>query len=106
MGMYYSEDYPSNEGYFSEWEDFIDRWNDEHEPDVEKPLYVWGTSYTRLSLDVDSIIKNACDDLHEEAGSNIVDQDELQEFIDRWCAKQTGTETYYADHKYTIKIPW
>lgn len=106
MGMYYSEHYPSNEGYFTEWEDFIDRWNDEHEPDEVRPVYVWGTTYTKLALDADSILENACDDLHDEALSNIEDKDELQTFLDNWCAEQKGTETYNADNKYAIKIPW
>jgi hypothetical protein len=106
MMMYYSEDYSSNEGYFSEWEDFIDSWFDDNDPDAEKPIYVWGTYCVKLSLDADSIIENACDDLHEDAGSNIVAQEELQEFLNKWCEKQSGTETYYADYKYAIKIPW
>ncbi|OME55589.1 hypothetical protein BSK59_14040 [Paenibacillus odorifer] len=105
MGMYYSEEFPSNDGYFTEWEDFIDRWNDDH-PDEEKPQYVWGTYSMKLTLDADSILESACDDLHEEAWSNIDDKDELQNLLDKWSKKQTGTETYYSDTKYAIKIPW
>jgi hypothetical protein len=106
MEMYYSEVYPSNDGYFFEWEEFIDRWNDEHEFDEEKPQYVWGTKSINLTLDADSILENACEDLHDEAWNRIEDKKELQEFLSMWSKKQKGTTTYYSDNKYAIKIPW
>lgn len=105
MGMYYFDGYPYNEGYFSEFEDFIDWWNDNNE-DEEKPLYVWGTSTIELTLDADSVLEDACSDLHEEADNNIDDRAGLQEFLDVWCAKQSGTTSYYQDMKYAIEIPW
>jgi hypothetical protein len=106
MGMYCSDDYPYNDGYFSEIENFIEWWEDNHDPEEEKPLYVWGTTSISLSLDADSILGSASDDLHEEAGSNIEGKAELQQFLDSWCAKQRGTTTYYSDTKYAIEIPW
>lgn len=106
MDMYYSDSYPYNDGYFSDFEEFIDCWNDSYESDEMKPLYVWGTTSTSLTLSADSILENACDDLHEEAYERIEGRVELQEFLDDWCAKQKDTTTYYYDTKYAIEIPW
>lgn len=105
MGMYYFEGYPYNEGYFSYFDEFVEWWEENYN-DEEKPLYVWGTYTINLSLDADSILENATDDLHEEADNNIVYRAELQQFLDDWCAKQSGTTTYYQDTKYAIEIPW
>lgn len=105
----YSDDFCDNEGYFFDWDEFFDDWRDNHEYlNDERSLYVWSTSETKLSLDADSIIENACDDLWEEAEEQIDDQErkELQDLLDKWAAKQTGTTTYDVDYKYAIKIPW
>ena len=29
---------------------------------------------------------------------------ELQEFLDKWCAKQTGTTTYYPCYKEYVRV--
>ena len=99
--MLYSEMYPYNEGYFTEIEELIDWCKDNG---VEIPKYVWGTYKTKISIDGDSIVEDACCDLHEDAFSNITGLDELQEFLDEWCSKQTGTDTYYVDYGYAILI--
>nr|WP_145401767.1 hypothetical protein [Paenibacillus xylanexedens] len=106
MGMYYSEDYPYNEGYFSDFDEFIEAWDDNHEPDETKPVYVWGTRSISLTLDVGDILDRESEDLHEDALDNIEGKDELQRFLDEWCSKQKWTTTYYGENKYAIKIPW
>ena len=106
MEMYYSEDYPYNNGYFSEFEEFIEAWKDRHEPDEPKPKYVWGTTAVELTIDAGDILENACDELHEGAYDNLSDVEGLQKYLDEWCAKQRGTTTYYQDCKYAIEIPW
>src|SRR5690606_3086140 len=106
MEMYYFDSYPYNNGYFSECEDFIEWWTDNHNEDEVKPLYVWGTVPTYITIDAHSIVESACDELHEEAFENITDLEELQTYLDAWTDKQKGTTTYYADKKYAIKIPW
>lgn len=106
MGMYYFDGYPYNEGYFSDFDEFFEWWEDNHESDDERPQYVWGTDCTRLILDADSILENATEDLHEEAFNRIEDKEELQAFLEAWCAKQKGTTTYYSTQKYAIEIPW
>ena len=99
--MLYSEKYDYNEGYFTDVGEFIDYCKDN---DIEVPKYVWSTTKIGLSIDAGSVIESACDDLHEDAYQNITDEKGLQEFLDAWCAKQTGTDTYTADYKYAITI--
>ena len=107
--MLYSEYFSDNEGYFSDWDEFFDDWYDNHENiDDDRPKYVWSTKTTEISFDADSIIENACDDLCEEAEDQIsnTDRKELQDLLNQWAAKQTGTTTYDVDYKYAIRIPW
>lgn len=108
MGMYYSDHYPYNDGYFSDIEGFLEYWDGEYDSNEQKPKYVWGTYSVGLTLDADRILKDACDDLHEEALSSIPKKeiDELQQYLNKWCKKQNGATTYYRDYKYVIEIPW
>lgn len=68
------------------------------------PKILWNCSETKMSLDADSIIENACDELHEDARDNIADEKELQDFLDKWCEKQTGTTTYYPCYKEYVRV--
>ena len=99
--MLYSESYGYNEGYFTDIDEFIEYCEDN---DIEVPKYVWSTTKTELSIDAGYIIEYACDELHEDAYQNITNENELQEFLDAWCAKQTGTDTYTVNYKYAITI--
>lgn len=107
--MLYSEYFSDNEGYFTDWDEFFDDWYVNHEGiDIERPQYVWSTSETRLAFDAESFIEDACENLWEDARDQISDKDieELQDMLDKWAAKQTGTTTYDVDYQYAIKIPW
>jgi hypothetical protein len=100
-GMLYSRVYPYNEGYFSNIEDLEEYCQDN---DVPVPSYVWSTKKFVLSMDAGSIIENACEELHENAMDNIEGEKELQEFLNAWCANQSGTDTYTVDYKYAIEV--
>ena len=108
MNMLYSEDYGYGEGYFTEWEEFFEYWNDNHDDSEDKPTYVWGTTSSKIGVDAADIVERATEDLHEDASSNISDEDvnELQNYLDKWCEKQIGTTTYYMTNKYSVLIPW
>ena len=96
--------------YFAEIEDFIDEYKDntDYENDKEMlenlPEVLWVCSKAEISMDADSIIENACDELHEDARDYISDERELQEFLNRWCEKQTGTTTYYPCYKEYVRV--
>lgn len=107
MKMFYSRYYSHcNEGYFSDWDEFFDYWYDNHTDDDQKPKYVWGTSVTSLVIDTDSVLSNACEELWEGAYDSLSGIKDLEDFHKSWCDKQSGTETYWEDHKYAIEIPW
>lgn len=106
MEMLFSDDYSHNEGYFSDWEEFFEDWHDNHTEADEKPKYVWGTECQTISIDAYDIAERACEELHEDAFDNVSDIDDLEEFLDDWCSKQTGTSTYYPNYKMLIEIPW
>lgn len=99
--MLYSESYGYNEGYFSDIDELMEYCEDN---DIEVPKYVWSTTKIGLSIDAGNIIESACEELHEDAYQNITNEKELQEFLDAWCAKQTGTDSYMVDYKYAIMI--
>ena len=70
------------------------------------PKVLWNCKEVKMSIDADSIIENACDDLHEDALDAISyeDKQELQDLLDEWCAKQTGTTTYYPCYKEYVRV--
>ena len=68
------------------------------------PKVLWNCSEEKISLDAGDLINNACEELHEEARENILDEKELQDFLDKWCEKQTGTTTYYPFYKEYVKV--
>ncbi len=77
------------------------------EPGLPMP-YVWGTRTEALALPgADSLIDDACENLHEEARDNISREDikELQELLDQWTEEvKSETITYFPDYKIGILV--
>lgn len=101
--MMYSEVYPYNEGYFTEIEELEEYCEDN---DIEMPKYVYGTYKSSLSINAYDMVESECEnnELHEDAFNNITNLEELQTFLDDWCSKQTGTDTYSMDTNYIILL--
>lgn len=68
------------------------------------PHVLWNCSEEDLHIDADTIVSQACEDLHEDAYNNVTDIIELQNYLDKWCSKQSGTTTYYPCYKEYIKV--
>lgn len=92
---YYLQEYKDGSGGCSNFNEFFE---------YEVPKVLWNCEETKISMDADSIIDNACDELHEDARDNISDEKELQGFLDKWCAKQGGTTTYYPCYREYVKV--
>lgn len=99
----YHEDFPFNSGYFSDIDELEEHCND---IDAEMPPFVYGTDKIRLSIDAEHTVVGYCAELHEDAFDSIPQKEieELQEFLDKWCAKQTGTDSYLVDWDYIVLI--
>ena len=67
------------------------------------PAYCWPCEVEALRIDPDSLLENAADGMHEDAFDEIVDADELADFIEAWNTKQTCT-SYYPDYKRVIVL--
>ena len=105
-----------SEQYFSDEFSFADHWWDLYQEgdhdcsnfdeyfEKHVPKVLWNCEVVKISMDADSIIESACEELHEDARDNISDEKELQEFLDKWCAKQTGTTTYYPCYKEYVRV--
>lgn len=101
--MLYCEE---TDGYYSEVDDFLEDWAcDEHDEGDVKPEILWVTEKISLELDAYGILENACDDLHEDAYDQC-EIGELQELLDVYASKQTGTDTYYPKYKQYVRINW
>ena len=72
--------------------------------DVCVPKVLWNCDEIKMSIDADWVVENACEELHEDAEDCIVDKKELQEFLNKWCAKQSGTTSYCPSHKEYVKV--
>ena len=105
-----------SEQYFSDEFSFVDHWwelyqEGDHDCSnfdeyFEKyiPKVLWNCEEVKISMDADSIIENACEELHEDARDNISDEKELQDFLNKWCEKQSGTTTYYPCYKEYVRV--
>lgn len=95
----------SEEGKF--FEDFEELFEWAGEKGITIPEYVWATNCTQITLNARDMVSNACEELWEEAYYQISEEDikELQEYLDEWCKKQTGTMTYTPNYNYAIKVP-
>lgn len=107
-----------NNKYYADTEEFVEDFYDSYAEDngfcdsfeqcadMCAPKILWVTESTTMSMDAASIIESACDELHEDAMDNISykDRDELQKYLDEWCAKQYGTETFYPCYKEYVKV--
>ena len=110
--MLYSDAYDYHDGYFTNWDDFFDKFKDlEREykecfgTDMVKPEYVWGTYSRDLQIDADGVIEYATEEMWEGAAESC-DYKSLQKLLDDWCKEQTGATTYYVDYEHAVKIPW
>ena len=98
--------------YFSDIDYFVDSYkdSDEYESDEEMmnnlPEVLWLTNPVDITMVADSIIESACEELHEDTSENISDGDrkKLQNMLDEWCKKQTGTRTIYPNYKKYVRV--
>ena len=105
---FYSEYFGRNNGYFFEWIEFFEYWNDNHLPEDDRPEFVWITDSVEMSINATSVVELATDDLYEDAFFDVEPSaiKELQSFLDNWCKHCGVGTTYYFSHKYKIRIPW
>lgn len=106
-----SDKYFTSEDEFAEhyWDLYLDE-EKEHGYNFDEyfekyiPKVLWNCEETKILIDADSIIDNACEELHEDARENISDEKGLQEFLDKWCAKQSGTTSYYPCYREYVRV--
>lgn len=108
--------------YYSSIDDFIEQIQDQYSEEnhkytnfdefygTEVPKYLWLCETEGISLNAYNIVSDACGDLHEDAMDSISSTDikELQNYIDNWCNKQSGTDTLFVVHKkyVVVKKDW
>lgn len=98
--------------YFSDIDYFVDTYkdSDEYESDEEMiknlPEVLWLTDSVDISIDADQIVETACEELHDDVSENISgdDRKELQNMLNEWCKKQTGTRTVYPNYKKYVRV--
>jgi len=97
----------NGEGYFSSPDELREHWEDHHwitiGPQVPPPAYCWPCIPRTLLLDPERILDQALEDMPEEAADEIVDADDLFDFIEAWNAKQTCV-TWYPDHSRVVVL--
>lgn len=100
--MMYSDYYGDNEGYFTDIDELIEHCESK---DITIPEYCWSTTEIEMSMDADSLIESACEEMYEDAEDHIDDESrkELQYYLDKWC-KEQGIRSYSVDYKYAIEV--
>lgn len=98
--------------FYSDIESFVDAYRDfdEYESNEEMmnnlPEVLWLTDPVDISIDADSIIENACEELHKDSYENISEEDikELQNMLDKWRERKTGTRTIYPNYDKYVRV--
>ncbi len=98
--------------YFWGIEDFVNTYEgseafkDKKEMLDNLPMVLWLCDKENISFDADSIISDACESLHEDAYDNIsnASKKELQNLLNDWCERQSGTTTYYPNYNQYIRV--
>lgn len=105
---FFSEYYSSNNGYFSEWDEFFDDWYECHSENEIRPEYVWVTESEEMHIDAHDIVESATENLYEDAYDDVSNEEikRLQAFLDDWTKTCGVSRTYYESHKYKVRIPW
>lgn len=68
------------------------------------PSYVYAGKIRDFSLDIESIINNYLERKHyEDACHDVIDINELMDFTDKWCKKQT-IKTYVVDYSKVVLL--
>lgn len=91
--------------YFRDKEALEDKYDDDATDDgtvLEYPTWCYGCTETFFSIDIDSAIENAMEDMYEDF-NDIEDEKGLQDFIKEWNAKQAG-KTYGFDYKTVVLL--
>lgn len=107
-----SDKYFSDECEFVEyyWQEYLDGGcgcnNFDEYFKYEVPKVLWTCTTSSISINVEDILTDACEDLHEDAYEQIEysDKVELQKYLNDWCKNQTGTTTYYPDYDRYIRV--
>lgn len=99
-GWVYWEGLGYNEGYFRDIGELIEHCEDEG---IAVPDWVFTCTPTNHKLDIKYAIEIMLDDAYEDAYEGLIDLDELEEFIDKWNAKQRIV-TYYPNYKKILLV--
>ena len=102
--MLYCEEFDE---YYDTVDDFFEDYccNYSDEDIHNRPERLWVTSIEKIFIDAANVIEDACTNLHDDAYEQC-DEGSLQELLDDWCKKQTGTTTYYPCYKQYVVIDW
>ena len=91
--------------YFNDKEALQDKYDDDADDAgtiAEYPTWCYGCTATLFSIDIDSAIENATEDMYEDF-NDIEDEKGLQDFVKEWNAKQTG-KSYDSDYKTVVML--
>ena len=99
-----------SEGYFSDWDEFFDYWEDvlNDYPSAKRPTHVSGTVSDDMTISASDIVDQACEELYEGARGDVhqADLKLLQEFLDVWCQTCGVRRSYMCDDGHKVLIPW
>lgn len=104
--MFYSDDFPYNDGYFSDFDEFFEAWDDMHEENGCRPEFCFGTKPIPFHLNMQEIVENECENLYEDAYEYCRNVDELQKMVNEWAEKNGPGSAYTKHLDFKIRIPW
>jgi hypothetical protein len=71
----------------------------------ERPLFAHCCTSRGLNIDLDSILENATEEMHEDARDDLSGIDELQSAVDAFNKANESVRTWDPDYKRKVSIP-
>ena len=99
-GPVYRDGYGHRDGFFYDVGDLLE---DCEAEGVNPPEWVFICKEKKHEIDPDQVIESMFDDAYEEAYEDLVDVEELREFIKDWNDKQ-NIVTYYPDYSRVLLL--
>lgn len=93
--------------YYSDKEELEEAYYDDACDEKEEPIYpnwCYACTHFTFGIDIDNMIEMASEDMYEDFDeTDIIDLEELKDFMKKWNKKQTS-KTYSADYKTVVML--
>ena len=92
------------DGYFSSLDVLTESLDDEAD-DTNRPEFAFCCTGSAVSIDLNSILENACEEHFEDARDSLEGVEDLEEAVKLFNFRNSTTMSWYEDRKHKVAVP-